>query len=151
MPAQAALLLKAMNRRLLDVNPQYHAITTRLFLEDRDALPQEQGALDQRNELLAQLNQLRDLQLHALLAALAPLQRIRKQEAQRDSALRTDSQDRRLHDDAQAPADDTGDRPNSVAQAYQDAVELLETLQDSAAPCALIQQLQCLMHDYRTL
>ncbi|WP_248279435.1 hypothetical protein [Xanthomonas campestris] len=150
-PAQAALLLQAMNRRLLEVNPQYHAITTRLFLEDRDAMPQEQRALDQRDALLAQRNQLRDPQLHALLAALAPLQRIGKQAAQRDTALRTDSQDRMLHDDAQAPAGDPGDRPNHLAQAYQDAVDLLETLQDSAAPCALIQQLHCLLHDYRTL
>ncbi|APP77875.1 hypothetical protein BJD12_13970 [Xanthomonas vesicatoria ATCC 35937] len=140
-----------MNRQLLELNPQYHAITTHLFLEDRDARPQEQRALDQRNHLLAQRNQLRDLLLHALLAALSPLQRLRTPGAARRAAPRTDSQGRMRHDDEDAPADETSAKSACLTQAYQDALEQLDILQDSAAPCALIQQLQCLMHDYKAL
>ncbi|MCL1526131.1 hypothetical protein [Xanthomonas nasturtii] len=150
-PTHAPLRLKAMNRRLLELNPQHHALTTRLFLEDRDALPQEQRALDQRNELLAQRNRLRDLQLHALLAALSPLQRVRAQGAARGTAPLTDSQARIRHDDAYTPGQETSTQSTCLAQAYRDALEQLDILQDSAAPCALIQQLHCLMHDYRTL
>ncbi|MCC8617769.1 hypothetical protein [Xanthomonas vesicatoria] len=150
-PTHAPLLLKAMNRQLLELNPQYHAITTHLFLEDRDARLQEQRALDQRNHLLAQRNQLRDLLLHALLAALSPLQRLRTPGAARNAAPRTDSQGRMRHDDADAPADETSAQSACLTQAYQDALEQLDILQDSGAPCALIQQLQCLMHDYKAL
>ncbi|MDV2450815.1 hypothetical protein [Xanthomonas hortorum] len=139
-----------MNRRLIQLNTQYHAITTRLFLEERQAMPQEQRVLDQRNRLLARRNQVRDSQLEFLLQALAPLEQV-------DAPTTTADQLTNTHNDAiqrahvrslalQAMAHST-----CLAEVFRHAEVQLDGLQESAAPCERILKLQRLMQRYRTL
>ncbi|KQQ78234.1 hypothetical protein ASF73_05125 [Xanthomonas sp. Leaf131] len=141
-----------MNRRLLELNPHYHAITTRLFLEDRHAMPQEQYVLDQREDLLRQRNQARDSQLQFLLDALAPLAHVHaplmptdlpknctQKVGQRDQAL------------VQMQVQKALRHSSCYADAYRRAEAQLDGLQESAAPCEQIQKLQRLMQGYRAL
>ncbi|RFF50901.1 hypothetical protein [Xanthomonas campestris] len=149
-----------MNRRLLELNPHYHAITTRLFLEDRHAMPQEQHVLDQREDLLRQRNQARDSQLQFLLDALAPLAHVHaplmptdlpknsvQEVGQRDQALVQVQVQVRMQIQMQKALRHS----SCYADAYRRAKAQLDGLQESAAPCEQIQKLQRLMQGYRAL
>ncbi|MCC4615128.1 hypothetical protein LL972_03665 [Xanthomonas campestris pv. asclepiadis] len=143
-------LLQGMNCRLIQLNPQYHAITTRLFLEERQATPQEQRVLDQRNRLLARRNRLRDSQLEFLLQALAPLEQV-------DAPTTTADQLTNTHNDAMQRAHvrplvmNAMARSTCLAEVFRHAEVQLDGLQESAAPCERILKLQRLMQRYRTL
>ncbi|MDC8637394.1 hypothetical protein [Xanthomonas hortorum] len=143
-------LLQGMNRRLIQLNTQYHAITTRLFLEERQAMPQEQRVLDQRNRLLARRNQVRDSQLEFLLRALAPLEQV-------DASTTTADQLTNTHNDAiqgahvRSLALNAIARSTCLAEIFRHAEAQLDGLQESAAPCERILKLQRLMQRYRTL
>ncbi|APO97440.1 hypothetical protein [Xanthomonas vesicatoria] len=139
-----------MNRRLIQLNTHYHAITTRLFLEEREAMPQEQRVLDQRNRLLARRNQVRDSQLEFLPQALAPLEQV-------PAPTTTADQLTNPHDDAMQRAQVRSLALNAIAlstclaEVFRHAEVQLDGLQESAVPCERILKLQRLMQRYRTL
>ncbi len=143
-------LLEGMNRRLIQLNTHYHAITTRLFLEEREAMPQEQRVLDQRNRLLARRNQVRDSQLEFLPQALAPLEQV-------PAPTTTADQLTNPHDDAMQRAQVRSLALNAIAlstclaEVFRHAEVQLDGLQESAVPCERILKLQRLMQRYRTL
>ncbi|MCE4356782.1 hypothetical protein [Xanthomonas hortorum] len=143
-------LLQGMNRRLIQLNKHYHAVTTRLFLEERQAMPQEQRVLDQRDRLLARRNQVRDSQLDFLLQAFASLEQVLAPTTAPDQLTHA-------HNDAlqcahqRSPAADAIARSTCLAEVFRHAEVPLDGLQESAAPCERILKLQRLMQRYRAL
>lgn len=69
--------LRRLDLQLEEITRQCSDIQKQLFMEDREATPQEQHLLKTRAALIAWRNEVRDSQLEALLVALAPMEDIR--------------------------------------------------------------------------
>ncbi|MCC4608055.1 type III secretion protein [Xanthomonas campestris pv. zinniae] len=140
-----------LNRQLDEMNRQCSVIQKQLFMEDREATPEEQQILKTRAALIARRNEVRDSQLDALLVALAPMEDIYPPQTT-TSHLATVQQDVMQYNRREAlkVRSKSVDKA-AMAKNYARAERRLEILQKNGAPKDKVRRLQRMMQGYRNM
>ncbi|WP_343204222.1 type III secretion system effector protein XopR [Xanthomonas campestris] len=143
--------LTHLNRQLDELNRQCSVIQKRLFMEDREATPEEQQILEARAALIARRNEVRDSQLDALLVALAPMEDVYPPQTT-TSHLAIVQQDVMQYNRREAfkVRNKSFDRA-AMAKNYARAERRLEILQKNGAPKDKVRRLQRMMQGYRNM
>ncbi|MBB3834169.1 hypothetical protein FHR55_002391 [Xanthomonas arboricola] len=143
--------LTHLNRQLDEVNRQCSVIQKQLFMEDREATPEEQQILKTRAALIARRNEVRDSQLDALLVALAPMEDIYPPQTT-TSHLAMVQQDVMQYNRREAlkVRSKSVDKA-AMAKNYARAERRLEILQKNGAPKDKVRRLQRMMQGYRNM
>nr|WP_115047299.1 type III secretion system effector protein XopR [Xanthomonas arboricola] len=143
--------LRSLDRELAEITKRCSDIQKQLFIEDREATPEEQQLLETRAVLIAQRNEVRDSQLDALLVALAPMEDIRapRTTASGLAMVQTDVMQHNRRELLKARRKSV-DR-TALAKNYARAERRLESLKKGDAPDDQIQRLQRMMQGYRNM
>ncbi|MCC8476046.1 hypothetical protein LN458_18870 [Xanthomonas arboricola] len=143
--------LRRLDLQLEEITRQCSDIQKQLFMEDREATPQEQHLLKTRAALIAWRNEVRDSQLEALLVALAPMEDIRAPRTT-SSGLAMVQMDAMQHNRREVlkARRKSVDRA-ALARNYARAQRRLESLKQGDAPKDQIRRLQCMMQGYQNM
>ncbi|SYZ50888.1 type III secretion protein [Xanthomonas arboricola pv. juglandis] len=143
--------LRSLDRELAGITKRCSDIQKQLFIEDREATPEEQQLLEARAVLIARRNEVRDSQLDALLVALAPMEDIRAPRTT-TSGLAMVQMDVMQHNRREVlkARRKSVDR-TALAKNYARAERRLESLKKGDAPDDQIRRLQRMMQGYRNM
>ncbi|MEA9748539.1 type III secretion system effector protein XopR [Xanthomonas campestris pv. raphani] len=143
--------LRRLDLQLEEITRQCSDIQKQLFMEDREATPQEQHLLKTRAALIAWRNEVRDSQLEALLVALAPMEDIRAPRTT-SSGLAMVQMDAMQHNRREVlkARRKSVDRA-ALARNYARAQRRLESLKQGDAPKEQIRRLQRMMQGYQNM
>ncbi|MFA1040727.1 type III secretion protein [Xanthomonas fragariae] len=143
--------LRGLNQKLAGMNKQCSEIQMRLYMEQREATPDEQKMLNDRAALIAQRNEVRDGQLDALLAALAPMENIHAPQATNSylGIVQKDAIQQNRNQLLKAKRKFVN--KTDLARHYARAERRLESLKESGAPSAQILRLQRMMQGYNNM
>ncbi|MBB5766345.1 type III secretion system effector protein XopR [Xanthomonas euroxanthea] len=143
--------LRSLDRELAEITKRCSGIQKQLFIEDREATPEEQQLLEARAVLIARRNEVRDSQLDALLVALAPMEDIRAPRTT-TSGLAMVQMDVMQHNRREVlkARRKSVDR-TALAKNYARAERRLESLKKGDAPDDQIRRLQRMMQGYRNM
>ncbi|PPU93403.1 hypothetical protein XpopCFBP1817_11055 [Xanthomonas populi] len=143
--------LRSLDRELAEITKQCSEIQKQLFMEDREATPQEQQLLTTRAALIAQRNEVRDSQLNALLVALAPMEDIHPPRTT-TSGLAMAQMDVMHHyrREVLKARRKSIDRA-ALAKNYARAERRLDSLKKGNAPDGQIRRLERMMQGYQNM
>ncbi|CAD7375348.1 type III secretion protein [Xanthomonas arboricola] len=143
--------LRRLDLQLEEITRQCSDIQKQLFMEDREATPQEQHLLKTRAALIAWRNEIRDSQLEALLVALAPMEDICAPRTT-SSGLAMVQMDAMQHNRREVlkARRKSVDRA-ALARNYARAQRRLESLKQGDAPKEQIRRLQRMMQGYQNM
>ncbi|WP_126941621.1 type III secretion system effector protein XopR [Xanthomonas sp. BRIP62418] len=143
--------LRSLDQELAEITKRCSDIQKQLFIEDREATPEEQQLLETRAVLIARRNEVRDSQLDALLVALAPMEDIRAPRTT-TSGLAMVQMDVMQHNRREVlkARRKSVDR-TALAKNYARAERRLESLKKGDAPDDQIRRLQRMMQGYRNM
>ncbi|WP_324250818.1 type III secretion system effector protein XopR [Xanthomonas axonopodis pv. poinsettiicola] len=143
--------LRSLNRELEEITRQCSDIQKQLFMEDREATPEEQQLLKTRAALIALRNEVRDSQLEALLVALAPMEDICAPQTT-TSGLALVQMDVMQHNRREVlKARSKLVDADALARNYARAERRLESLKQSNAPKDQVRRLQRMMQGYQNM
>lgn len=137
--------MRSLDRELAEITKRCSDIQKQLFIEDREATPEEQQLLETRAVLIARRNEVRDSQFDALLVALAPMEDIRAPRTT-TSGLAMVQMDVMQHNRREVlkARRKSVDR-TALAKNYARAERRLESLKKGDAPDDQIRRLQRMM------
>ncbi|MFC7519852.1 type III secretion protein [Xanthomonas populi] len=143
--------MRSLDRELAEITKQCSEIQKQLFMEDREATPQEQQLLTTRAALIAQRNEVRDSQLNALLVALAPMEDIHPPRTT-TSGLAMAQMDVMHHyrREVLKARRKSIDRA-ALAKNYARAERRLDSLKKGNAPDGQIRRLERMMQGYQNM
>ncbi|BBJ94543.1 type III secretion system effector protein XopR [Xanthomonas campestris] len=143
--------LRSLDRELAGITQRCSDIQKQLFMEDREATPEEQQLLETRAALITQRNELRDSRLDALLVSLAPMEDIRapRTTTSGHATVQMDVMQHNRREVLKARRKSL-DR-NALAKNYARAERHLESLNKGDAPGDQIRRLQRMMQGYRNM
>ncbi|WP_231895671.1 type III secretion protein [Xanthomonas fragariae] len=143
--------LRGLNQKLAGMNKQCGEIQKCLYVQGRQATPGEQKMLNNRAALIAQRNEVRDSQLDALLAALAPMEDIYAPQATTSDLgiVQKDAMQRNRHQLLKINRKSFDKK--ELAKHYARAERRLESLKESNAPYRQVQRLQRMMQGYQNM
>ncbi|WAT15185.1 type III secretion protein [Xanthomonas fragariae] len=133
------------------MNKQCSEIQKRLYMEQRKATPDEQKMLNDRAALIAQRNEVRDSQLDALLAALAPMENIHAPQATNSNLGIVQKDAIQQNRNQLLKAKRKSVNKTDLARHYARAERRLESLKESGAPSGQILRLQRMMQGYKNM
>ncbi|ETC90175.1 hypothetical protein XHC_0287 [Xanthomonas hortorum pv. carotae str. M081] len=142
--------LRRLTQDFAEINKRYNEISKQLFVEDRDATPAEEQVIEQRYALLAKRNEVRDSELNALLAALAPMQDISAPHATTGAI----PQCAREHNQRELKSLEKELQfvdQEVLKKYYTRAARRLDSLEESGAPPAKMRQLKRMMQGYQNM
>lgn len=142
--------LRRLTQDFAEINKRYNEISKQLFVEDRDATPAEEQVIEQRYALLAKRNEVRDSELNALLAALAPMQDISAPHA----TIGAIPQFAREHNQRELKSLEKELQfvdEEVLKKYYTRAARRLDSLEESGAPPAKMRQLKRMMQGYQNM
>ncbi len=142
--------LRRLTQDFAEINKRYNEISKQLFAEDRDATPAEEQVIEQRYALLAKRNEVRDSELNALLAALAPMQDISAPHATTGAI----PQFAREHNQRELKSLEKELQfvdEEVLKKYYTRAARRLDSLEESGAPPAKMRQLKRMMQGYQNM
>lgn len=142
--------LRRLTQDFAEINKRYNEISKQLFVEDRDATSAEEQVIEQRYALLAKRNEVRDSELNALLAALAPMQDISAPHATTGAI----PQFAREHNQRELKSLEKELQfvdEEVLKKYYTRAARRLDSLEESGAPPAKMRQLKRMMQGYQNM